>query len=50
MSLWARLRAWWWRGYVSPEVLRAHALQATKAGWEGPRWRTPKELAKREEQ
>ncbi len=31
---------------VSPQWLADHRLQAGKAGWDGPRWRFPKELIK----
>ena len=41
-------RLWLWlRGVeaVSPAWLDAHAAESTKTGWDGPRWRTPKERA-----
>jgi len=45
----------WWRrlvsGVASPDVyvsrpwLRREAIEAARRGWEGPRWRTPAEVA-----
>ena len=29
---------------VSADWLREHALESTKQGWDGPRWRLPKEV------
>lgn len=40
-----RLWGWWRPERVSASLLRSYALEATKAGWDGPRWRTPKERA-----
>lgn len=31
--------------HVSDRWLETHTLQATKDGWDGPRWRLPKERA-----
>lgn len=38
-----RIEAYRLRRRVSGEWLQAHAASETKVGWEGPRWRTPKE-------
>jgi hypothetical protein len=41
-----RLWAWLWRteAYgVSEAWLQQHSVSAGRVGWEGPRWRTPKE-------
>lgn len=42
------LRRWWGHDYVSPELLNAYLLEESKQGWDGPRWRTPKERAQME--
>ena len=43
-------RRWTWGGCVSPRWLRDHALQDTKQGWEGTRWRFPAERAELQQQ
>lgn len=44
---WYRRLALWLRSrdtYVSETWLDQNCLSDTKAGWDGPRWRTPKEI------
>jgi hypothetical protein len=43
-----RLWGWWRRDRISASLLHSYALEATKTGWDGPRWRTPKERAQME--
>jgi hypothetical protein len=46
------MRLSWWRSLfvnhdapLTDEWRKSHAAEAMKAGWDGPRWRTPKERA-----
>ena len=41
----AWLRALFVRDTVSESWLASHAAESTKTGWDGPRWRSPKERA-----